>query len=181
MSEALGFIGIYACYALTVFFDRQLAGFLCSKFGGDTQIGIDDFYGVEIVSSPLSSEKSASSLDYSTGSSPRDMSQFLKPEAYDVFRIPDYHTRDANYDSDNSSHGAQPPLQRKTSAPTPRSKRLEEPETVRIGRARNLYVLVACFKSLILGYLCADRTICADWCCTKRTNGNLCWSEQTRI
>lgn len=130
LPEALGFLGIYACYAITVLFDRPLAAFMYAKLGSTREIGIDEFYGAEYVVSPLSSEKSGSSLDHSTDSSPRDTSAFAKPAAFDVFRVRDYHTGDVSYDSDSSSLGAQPPLQRKSSAPTPRSKRLEAPPTV---------------------------------------------------
>ncbi|TYZ60569.1 hypothetical protein PybrP1_006526 [[Pythium] brassicae (nom. inval.)] len=130
LPEALGFLGIYACYALTVLFDRQLAVLMYAKLGGTAEIGIDDFYGAEYVASPPSSEKSSSSLDYSTGSSPRDTSAFAKPMAFDVFQVRDAHTGDVSYDSDSSSLSTHPPLQRKSSAPTPRSKRLEAPPTV---------------------------------------------------
>lgn len=135
LPEALGFLGIYFCYALTVLFDKTLAALLYAVVGAP-QREVDAFYGVEYIVSPhTSSERSyvSSSVESSSGSSPRETtSLFMKP-VYDVFRIRNYHTSgatgggsDASYDSDSSSLSAPlPTLQRKRSAPTPRSAPLE--------------------------------------------------------
>ncbi|KAF1330248.1 Ca2 :cation antiporter, partial [Globisporangium splendens] len=116
--EALGFIVIYSCYALVVFFDKQVAKVVCIRFRSEHQDALmDEYYDAEQV------QYSESSPSSSNGS---DMEHhLLMSMSYDVFRIPNYRTATVDsYDSDSSSQGL-PTLHRKASAPTPRSMRQE--------------------------------------------------------
>lgn len=141
LMEALGFICIYICYALLVFFDKQLAALLYAKFGDeDPDKAMDEYYDAEIVRYYSSPSSSVSDMESSASGGSRENT--LMPASYDVFRIPNYHTADV-YDSDSSSQGP-PTLHRKTSAPTPRSDRYAARDLVLISQAYLYCVAPTC-------------------------------------
>jgi hypothetical protein len=122
--EALGFLFIYACYVCVILLDKRLARLYYTFMSYDMD-AVEEFDPAKhLLTHPYVSGPSWSSSDDKSASDSEDHSGTPMIKDYEVFRIPQYTSASDSEHSETSLTPAFPSLFRKSSAPTPRSKKV---------------------------------------------------------